>query len=293
MGGAVEAIDHGTMSIASPRTEPTVSDVPRPDSLSGPESGASTLISARGVEKTYRTGDVVVHALRGVDLDIASGEFVVVMGPSGNGKSTLLNCLSGIDEIDGGSVEIDGHDIHAMSDRARTTHRAKRMGFVFQSFNLIPVLSAVENVELPMLAGGAKPKESRAKAMDLLGRVGLADRGSHRPAELSGGEQQRVAVARALVTDPAVVWADEPTGNLDSATAGSVLELFHEVNRAGQTMVVVTHDPTIGASADRLVEVRDGLVSSDRRQRGTSAPASSAPDNSVPAPESLENGTTR
>ena len=139
------------------------------------------------------------------------------------------------------------------------------MGFVFQSFNLIPVLSAVENVELPMLAGGAKPKESREKAMDLLDRVGLGDRSSHRPNEMSGGEQQRVAVARSLATDPAVVWADEPTGNLDSATANSVLELFHEVNRAGQTMVVVTHDASIGASADRLIEVRDGLISSDVR----------------------------
>lgn len=241
------------------------------------QAAPSTLVSARAVEKIYRTGDVVVPALRGVDLDIIAGEFVVVMGPSGNGKSTLLNCLSGIDEIDAGSVVIDGHDIHAMSDRARTSHRAKRMGFVFQSFNLIPVLSAVENAELPMLAAGAKPKVSRERAMDLLARVGLADRASHRPAELSGGEQQRVAVARALVTDPAVVWADEPTGNLDSATAGSVLELFHEVNRAGQTMVVVTHDHEIGASADRLIEVRDGLVASD-----------SASDNKAPASNSSE-----
>lgn len=245
-----------------------------PDQLAAPN--APSLIAARGVEKIYRTGDVVVHALRGVDLDIAAGEFVVVMGPSGNGKSTLLNCLSGIDEIDGGTVSIDGLDIHGMSDRARTTHRAQRMGFVFQSFNLIPVLSAVENTELPMLAAGAKPKPSRVRAMELLDRVGLSDRANHRPAELSGGEQQRVAVARALVTDPAVVWADEPTGNLDSATAASVLDLFHEVNRAGQTMVVVTHDREIGASADRLIEVRDGLISKDVRQRDASAAAEGA-----------------
>ena len=234
-------------------------------------NGSATLVSARGVEKTYRTGDVVVPALRGVDLDIAAGEFVVVMGPSGNGKSTLLNCLSGLDEIDGGTVVIDGLDIHALSDRKRTSHRAERMGFVFQSFNLIPVLSAVENAELPMLAAGSKPKAARQRAMELLDRVGLADRASHRPAELSGGEQQRVAVARALVTDPAVVWADEPTGNLDSATAASVLELFHEANRAGQTMVVVTHDREIGATADRLVEVRDGLIASDTRQNTAQA----------------------
>lgn len=222
------------------------------------------LIAARGVAKTYRTGDVLVPALRGVDLDITAGEFVVIMGPSGNGKSTLLNCLSGIDEIDAGSVEIDGKDIHGMKDRARTSHRAERMGFVFQSFNLIPVLSTVENVELPLLAAGARSSESRSRAMDILGRVGLGDRASHRPAELSGGEQQRVAIARALVTGPAVVWADEPTGNLDSATAESVLELFHEVNRAGQTIVMVTHDHSIGERADRLIEVCDGLVASDR-----------------------------
>jgi putative ABC transport system ATP-binding protein len=220
------------------------------------------LISARGVTKTYQTGDVTVRALAGVDLDIVAGEFVVIMGPSGNGKSTLLNCLSGIDTIDDGSVVIDGNDIHQMSDRARTAHRAARMGFVFQSFNLIPVLSSAENVELPLLAAGGKPKEARKRANELLGRVGLGDRATHRPAELSGGEQQRVAVARALVSSPAVVWADEPTGNLDSETAQAILKLFREVNNTGQTMVIVTHDPAIGATADRLIEVRDGRINS-------------------------------
>lgn len=219
-----------------------------------------SLISARAVTKTYRTGEVSVPALRGVDLDIQAGEFVVIMGPSGNGKSTLLNCLSGLDTIDEGEVHIDGQEIHRLNDRARTAHRAATMGFVFQSFNLIPVLSAAENVELPLLAAGVKPKVARQASDGLLARVGLADRGRHRPAELSGGEQQRVAVARALVTEPAVVWADEPTGNLDSATAQAVLELFHEVNGNGQTMVVVTHDREIGATADRLIEVRDGRV---------------------------------
>ncbi len=224
------------------------------------------LISARGVTKTYRSGDVEVRALAGIDLDIDAGEFLVIMGPSGNGKSTLLNCLSGIDEIDAGSVVIDGEDIHQLSDRARTAHRAARMGFVFQSFNLIPVLSAAENVELPLLAAGAKPKTARARAEDLLERVGLGSRAGHRPNELSGGEQQRVAVARSLVSEPAVVWADEPTGNLDSETAAQILQLFREVNRSGQTMVIVTHDHTIGANADRLVEVRDGRVASQVRQ---------------------------
>lgn len=218
------------------------------------------MVHARDVVKTYRTGDITVEALRGVDLDIRSGEFIVIMGPSGHGKSTLLNCLSGIDSIDSGTVRIDNQQIHEMKDRARTAHRAKRMGFVFQNFNLIPVLSAAENVELPLLAAGAKPAVARERAAALLNRVGLGQRGQHRPAELSGGEQQRVAIARSLVTDPAVVWADEPTGNLDSATAASVLELFRAVNAGGQTFVIVTHDPEIGANADRMIEVRDGLI---------------------------------
>ena len=223
------------------------------------------LISARSVYKTYRTGDVAVEALRGVDLNIAAGEFLVIMGPSGNGKTTLLNCLSGIDDIDSGRVEIDGLDIHALSDRARTAHRASRMGFVFQSFNLIPVLNAVENCELPLLAAGAKPREARRRAGELLARVGLQDRARHRPAELSGGEQQRVAIARSLVSDPAVIWADEPTGNLDSQTADSVMELFEEVNALGQTLAVVTHDASIAERADRVVMVTDGRITGDKR----------------------------
>ena len=230
------------------------------------QTGVPTIVSARGVQKSYRTGDVVVPALRGIDLDISAGEFLAVVGPSGNGKSTLLNCLSGIDEIDSGEVFIDGQSIHELSDKKRTAHRAARMGFVFQSFNLIPVLSAAENVELPLLASGTKAAVARTRSLDLLSRVGLDDRGNHRPGELSGGEQQRVAVARALVTEPAVIWADEPTGNLDSATAEAVIELFREVHAAGQTVVVVTHDPTIASGADRVVEVRDGLIARDDRR---------------------------
>lgn len=225
----------------------------------------TTLISARGVRKTYRSGDLEVEALRGVDLDVAPGELVVVMGPSGNGKTTLLNCCSGIDDIDEGTVVIDGLDIHRLSDRKRTAHRAARMGFVFQSFNLIPVLSAAENCELPLLAAGAKPAEARRRAAELLTRVGLGSRRHHRPAELSGGEQQRVAIARSLVAEPAVVWADEPTGNLDSTTAAHVLELFGEVNAEGQTLVVVTHDPTIGNWAQRVITVTDGRITGDQR----------------------------
>ena len=209
------------------------------------------ILSARGVVKTYRTGTQRVHALRGVDLDVRAGELVTIMGPSGNGKTTLLNCLSGLDDIDAGTVNVDGADLHAMSDARRTRHRAERMGFVFQSFNLIPVLSAAENVELPLLVTGAAPNLARERAKEMLGRVGLAGRAGHRPGELSGGEQQRVAVARAPVAEPALVWADEPTGSLDSSTAGEIVELLHEVHAAGQTLVVVTHDEELGRSGQR------------------------------------------
>jgi len=218
------------------------------------------ILSARGVRKVYRTGAVEVEALRGIDLDLGAGEMVTVMGPSGNGKTTLLNCLSGLDEIDAGSVVIDGEDIAAMSDARRTDHRAARMGFIFQSFNLIGVLSAAENVELPLLLAGARPKEARGRAHEMLTRVGLDGRDRHRPAELSGGEQQRVAIARALVSEPAIIWADEPTGNLDSTTATAVLDLLLEVHSAGQTLVIITHDADIGASGERLIEVRNGQL---------------------------------
>jgi putative ABC transport system ATP-binding protein len=223
----------------------------------------TTILSARAVRKVYRTGTQEVEALRGVDLDIAEGELLTVMGPSGHGKTTLLNCLSGLDDIDGGTVTIDGVDIHRLGDAERTSHRAARMGFVFQAYNLIPVLTAGENVELPLLVNGVRPKPARRRAAEALARVGLGERVGHRPTELSGGEQQRVAIARALVTEPAIVWADEPTGNLDSQTAAAVLDVLHEAHRAGQTLVLVTHDRTIGASGTRLVQVRDGRVVHD------------------------------
>lgn len=221
------------------------------------------ILSARRVFKTYRTGTHEVHALRGIDLDIRSGELVMIMGPSGNGKTTLLNCLSGLDDIDAGTVTVDGQDLFAMSDANRTRQRAQRMGFIFQSFNLIPVLSAAENVELPLLVNSVAPKIARERARDMLARVGLADRGHHRPGELSGGEQQRVAIARALVAEPALIWADEPTGALDSKTAGGIVELLLEVNAAGQTLVVVTHDEVVGRSGLRLVQMDDGQIMQD------------------------------
>jgi putative ABC transport system ATP-binding protein len=224
---------------------------------------ARPILSARGVRKVYRTGAQEVEALRGIDLDVAPGELLMVMGPSGNGKTTMLNCLSGLDDIDAGVVLVDGQDIHAMPDARRTEHRARRMGFIFQSFNLIPVFTASENVELPLLVTGVNARESRYRARAMLRKVGLADRVDHRPTELSGGEQQRVAIARALVARPALVWADEPTGNLDSQTAEAVFRLLLSVNRAGQTLIIVTHDRAIGARGDRLVQVRDGRITAE------------------------------
>ena len=221
------------------------------------------ILSARGVRKTYRTAAHDVEALRGIDVDIAAGELIVVMGPSGNGKTTMLNCLSGLDSIDAGTVLVDDVDIHALPDSERTAHRARRMGFVFQSFNLIPVFTALENVELPLFVIGMKGKAARERATLLLERVGLGERLDHRPAELSGGEQQRVAIARALVTEPAIVWADEPTGNLDTQTAAAVIDLLLEVHAAGWTVVLVTHDRAIGAHGDRILQVRDGLITLD------------------------------
>ena len=229
------------------------------------------ILSARGVVKTYRSGTQEVHALRGIDLDVHAGELITVMGPSGNGKTTLLNCLSGLDDIDAGTVTVDGDDLFAMSDVERTRHRATRMGFVFQAFNLIPVFSAAENIELPLLITGIAPRVARKRALDVLGRVGLARRADHRPGELSGGEQQRVTVARALVGEPALIWADEPTGALDSRTAGDIIGLLLEVHSAGQTLVIVTHDEGLGRTGQRLVVVRDGRVAHDGDPR--TAPA--------------------
>ncbi|MEU8677737.1 ABC transporter ATP-binding protein [Streptomyces sp. NPDC048560] len=232
------------------------------------------LLSATGVRKIYRTGSVTVTALLDLDLLVRHGEMVGVMGPSGSGKTTLLNCLSGLDDIDGGRVVVDGHDLFAMSDAARTEHRARTMGFVFQAFNLIPVFSAVENVELPLLLVGKPSREARRRALEMLDRVGLSHRVEHRPNEMSGGEQQRVTIARALAGRPAIVWADEPTGNLDSAMAGQVMDLLCELNQdEGQAIVLVTHDPAIGSRVPRLIRMRDGQLVEDLHQRSLSPDA--------------------
>lgn len=238
-----------------------------PPSGSGVELPSPLLVGIE-VRKIYRNPAGDVEVLRGVDIEVHAGELVMVMGPSGNGKTTLLNCLSGLDSIDGGQVYVDGVDIHRLSDRQRTRMRAQRMGFVFQSFNLIPVFSAVENVELPLLCVGCAPRTARAAAQDAIERLGIADRMHRRPLELSGGEQQRVAIARALVSDPHIIWADEPTGSLDAHTAAEVLDVLHEVHDAGQTLVIVTHDRSIGTSGERLIQVVDGSINYDGPPEG-------------------------
>jgi len=220
----------------------------------------AAIVEAEHVTKLYR-GRVEVPALNGVDLTVDQGEMVAIMGPSGCGKTTLLNCLSGLDRFDGGDVRVEGVSLAAMSDRERTDHRARRMGFVFQFYNLIPVLSAAENVELPLLVSGVAPKAARDRAVAALAMVGLDSRGGHAPEELSGGERQRVTIARALVNDPALVWADEPTGDLDSEKAAEVVELMRSLNRErGLTFVIVTHDISVGRSTDRIVRMLDGRV---------------------------------
>ena len=222
------------------------------------------IVQATGIHKTYDTGTVSVHALRGVDLEVTRGEMVAIMGPSGCGKTTLLNCLSGLDEIDEGQVVIDGMVLHHLADDQRSDYRARHMGFVFQLYNLLPVLSAVENVEMPLLVSGVGAREARRRSLELLDLVGLTDRARHVPGELSGGQRQRVTIARALVNQPAIVWADEPTGDLDSETAGGIIDLMCELNRSnGQSFVLVTHSIEVGSRAHRIVRMRDGEIVDD------------------------------
>jgi putative ABC transport system ATP-binding protein len=226
------------------------------------------VLRARGLQKHYGRGEGLVRAVDGVDLDVARGEAVAVMGPSGCGKSTLLHLLGGLDRPSGGEVTLAGRRIDQLSERALARMRRTDVGFVFQAFHLMEELTAVENVELPALVGGRSPRAARRRATELLERVGLADRAGFLPSALSGGQRQRVAIARALISDPLVVLADEPTGNLDSAATVDVLRLFDSLHEAGQTLVIVTHDERIAATADRLISMRDGAFVDETRLSG-------------------------
>jgi putative ABC transport system ATP-binding protein len=220
---------------------------------------APAIVSATDVVRRYGEGDAAVDALRGVSLDIEQGKLTAVMGPSGSGKSTLMHILAGLDKPSSGSVTVAGEEITTMGDGELTKLRRRHIGFVFQFFNLLPMLTAEENVLLPLTVAGEKP--DRGFVDDLLGRVGLSDRRKHRPSELSGGQQQRAAIARALVSQPAIVFADEPTGNLDSRTGGEILELMRSATEElGQTTVMVTHDPYAATIADRVLFLADGLI---------------------------------
>ncbi len=223
------------------------------------------IISGKNIHKTYDTGKIKVEALRGVDIDIKEGEMVTIMGPSGCGKTTMLNCLSGLDDLTEGEVWVEGKKLSDMTDNEKTEHRANRMGFIFQFYNLLPVLNAVENVELPLLVSGSRRKEARDKAVEALDMVGLKGWEDHRPAELSGGQRQRVTIARALVNQPAIVWADEPTGDLDTENSIEIMKLMQVLNREkGQTFVIVTHDPKIGAMTNRIIKMESGKIIKDQ-----------------------------
>ena len=225
--------------------------------------GEQPLIRARALRKTYHVGDQVVHALDGLDLDIGTNEYVALMGPSGSGKSTLMNMLGCLDSPTSGTYALNGHDVSRLEDDALADIRNREIGFVFQTFNLLPRYTALENVALPMVYAGFSKAERISRAQEVLHQVGLGDRMNHRPNELSGGQRQRVAVGRALVMRPSIILADEPTGNLDSATSEEVMELFGDIQKAGNTVILVTHEEDIAAYAHRVVRLRDGRVESD------------------------------
>jgi putative ABC transport system ATP-binding protein len=218
------------------------------------------LIRTKGITKIYKMGKTEVRALRGVDLEIEEREYAAIMGPSGSGKSTLMHILGCLDTPTSGVYSFGGREIQDMPESALAEIRNREVGFVFQTFNLLPRMRAYENVELPLIYSGTGPRERRRKALDILDRVGLADRVGHRPTEMSGGERQRVAIARALVSDPSVLFADEPTGNLDSKTGGEIMSLFAELHGEGRTVIIVTHDAEVGNYTDRILKIRDGRL---------------------------------
>lgn len=231
------------------------------ETWSGESENNGSIVRSNGLKKTYDTGRTKVEALKGVSISIKKGEMVAIMGPSGCGKTTLLNTLSGLDSITEGDVMVDGVSLNQLSDNEKTDIRAKKMGFIFQFYNLLPVLEAVENVELPLLLSGVKPKEARKRAEQMLALVGLKGMEHQRPAELSGGQRQRVTIARALVNNPAIVWGDEPTGDLDSNTSQEIMDLLCRLNRENnQTFVIVTHDLNVAKRAHRIITMRNGRV---------------------------------
>jgi putative ABC transport system ATP-binding protein len=235
---------------------------------SGPlEHDADAVLELRGIRQTYGAGEAAVHALRGIDLSVTRGDYVAIMGPSGSGKSTLMNLLGCLDIASEGQYLLGGVDVSSLDDRQLAKVRNQQIGFVFQSFNLIPRMTALANVELPLVYAGVKSAERKRLALEALELVGLAERVDHRPQALSGGQQQRVAIARALVTSPTIVLADEPTGNLDSQSTDDVLAILDSLSQAGRTIVVITHEDNVGAHAARVIAIRDGRLASDRRNR--------------------------
>jgi putative ABC transport system ATP-binding protein len=229
----------------------------------GNGNGSGSIIRMEDIRKIYDTGKVKVEALRGINLDVKKGELVAIVGPSGSGKSTLMNLLGCLDTASSGVYELGGENVAGVTRDQLAEIRNRRVGFVFQNFNLLPHISAAENVEMPLLFGGVSPRERSARAKELLDRVGLGERVDHKPTELSGGQMQRVAIARALAMDPDIILADEPTGNLDSTSGSDIMSIFTDLWKQGRTLVIITHDPALAKRASRVVEIRDGLVTSD------------------------------
>jgi putative ABC transport system ATP-binding protein len=224
-----------------------------------------SIITMSNIRKIYDTGKVKVEALKGIDLEIEAGEFVAIVGPSGSGKSTLMNLLGCLDTPSEGIYQIGGENVAGVTRDQLAEIRNRRVGFVFQNFNLLPHISAQENVELPMLFGGVSPRERRTRAAELLTRVGLGERLDHKPTELSGGQMQRVAIARSLAMNPDIILADEPTGNLDTSSGTDIMSIFNDLWKSGRTLVIITHDPALARRASRVVEIRDGVITRDHR----------------------------